>query len=136
MKGWKRNGIFVTLLAVAFFLHSASAQQDKNAKGSKGGEGKKAEAAAAKGDAANGGKLFEEKCALCHEATSEETKVGPGLKGLFKKAPHKNTEGKEHAHTVSMVREQILKGSGTMPPWEGALSEKELDDIIAYLQTL
>ena len=39
---------------------------------------------AGKGDAANGKVVFEQ-CAVCHNADSDEKKMGPGLKGLYKK---------------------------------------------------
>jgi cytochrome c2 len=35
------------------------------------------------GDAAKGKEVFDQ-CSVCHNADSTETKVGPGLKGLFK----------------------------------------------------
>ena len=37
---------------------------------------------APKGDAAKGKAIFEQ-CAVCHNADSDEKKMGPGLKGLF-----------------------------------------------------
>ena len=36
------------------------------------------------GNAAKGKAVFDEKCGLCHEATSTDKKMGPGLKGLYK----------------------------------------------------
>jgi mono/diheme cytochrome c family protein len=39
---------------------------------------------AASGDPAKGKTVFEN-CAVCHNADSTETKMGPGLKGLFKR---------------------------------------------------
>jgi len=39
---------------------------------------------APKGDAAKGKVVFEQ-CAVCHNADSDEKKMGPGLKGLYKK---------------------------------------------------
>src|SRR3989338_108899 len=118
----KWTGLFVAVLAAALFLFGAAAQQDKNAKGSgvaasqKGGEAKEAGTASVKGDAAMGGKIFGENCVVCHDANSDTVKIGPGLKGLFKKHPHKASNGKDHSHTVATIREQIEKGSGSMPP--------------------
>ena len=37
--------------------------------------------AAPKGDAAKGKEIFEQ-CSVCHNADSDEKKMGPGLKGL------------------------------------------------------
>ena len=35
-------------------------------------------------DAAKGKANFEANCSVCHNSDSEERKMGPGLKGLFK----------------------------------------------------
>ncbi len=45
----------------------------------------RASAAAKPGNAAKGKDLFSQNCDVCHNSDSTETKVGPGLKGLFKK---------------------------------------------------
>src|SRR3989338_6616069 len=116
MKSWKRGGVALGVLTVVFFLCGAAAQQDKSAEGSQqGGEEKKAETASAEGDPANGETAFAQSCLFCHEATSDATKVGPGLKDLFKK-PHTKPDGTEHPHTVATIREVIEQGAGAMPP--------------------
>ena len=71
------------------------------------------------GTAAKGKEVFESNCSVCHNADSTETKVGPGLKGLFKKAA------------------LINKGSDSgMPPYADMLTAAEKADVIAYLKTL
>ena len=134
MNLWRRASYLGAILAIAFFVIQAPAQEEKGKEEKK--EEKKNGEAASKGDAAKGKTIFLTNCELCHEATSETAKVGPGLKGLFKKAPHKDSAGKEHSHTVAGVREQIEKGGGAMPPMGTMVSGKELDDLVAYLQTL
>jgi mono/diheme cytochrome c family protein len=63
--------------------------------------------------------------------------VGPGLKGLFKWPPHKLSDGTEHTeHTVEIIRNQITQGGGAMAPMGDMLSAEDLDNLIAYLQTL
>src|ERR1700691_128469 len=57
------------------------------------------------GDAAKGKEVFDQ-CSVCHNADSTETKVGPGLKGLFKTA--KLVNGKPV--TEANVRELINNG--------------------------
>src|SRR5437016_11813810 len=90
------------LFVLSFSLASAAPQADS----------KDAPKAPAKGDPAKGKVLFADNCAICHNADSDEDKVGPGLKGLFKKGPHKMADGTEHKeHTVPMIRDQITKGS-------------------------
>ena len=90
-----------------------------------------------KGDAANGKGIFEENCAICHNADSDEAKVGPGLKGLYHWPPHKLSDGTEHKeHTDEIIRKQIVEGGGAMAPVGGSLSDQELADLLAYLKTL
>jgi cytochrome c2 len=87
--------------------------------------------AAQKGDAAKGKEVFEQ-CAVCHNADSDEKKMGPGLKGLFKK--DKLVNGKKP--TEANVRAKIDEGGNGMPSYKDMLSEQEKDDLIAYLKTL
>ena len=137
MKLWRRASYLGAILAIAFFVIQAPAQEQHEQKGKEEKkEEKKNGEEASKGDPAKGKTVFAANCELCHEAASEAMKVGPGLKGLFKKAPHKDSAGKEHSHTVAVVREQIEKGGGTMPPMGSMVSGKDLDDLMAYLQTL
>jgi cytochrome c len=85
----------------------------------------------AAGDAAKGKEVFEQ-CGVCHNATSDEKKMGPGLKGLFKKA--KMVNGK--APTEANVRAKVDEGGNGMPAYKDMLSDKEKDDLVAYLKTL
>ena len=86
-------------------------------------------------DAAKGKAVFETNCVICHEATSETTKVGPGLKEWFKKPPHE-FNGKQHTHDEETLREQVKKGSSAMPPLESLVSDADLNDLVAYVKTL
>src|ERR1700682_1155687 len=86
---------------------------------------------AGKGDAAKGKEVFEQ-CGVCHNADSEEKKMGPGLKGLFKKAKLNN--GKKP--TEEVVRAIINAGGNGMPSYETILSDEEKNNVIAYLKTL
>jgi len=87
--------------------------------------------AAPKGDAEKGKAVFEQ-CSVCHNADSDEKKMGPGLKGLFKR--DKMVNGKKPSDTT--VLEKINDGGNGMPPYKDLLSDKEKDDLIAYLRTL
>ena len=88
---------------------------------------------AAAGDAAKGKEVFEQ-CAVCHNSDSEEKgeKMGPGLKGLFKRAKMKN--GK--APTEANVKAVINAGGNGMPAFSDMLSDDERNDVLAYLKTL
>ena len=85
----------------------------------------------AKPDPAKGKEVFEQ-CSICHNADSDEKKMGPGLKGLFKK--DKMANGKKP--TEAAVRAQVDQGGNGMPPYKDLLSDQEKDDLIAYLKTL
>jgi len=93
--------------------------------------GSKIVLSADKGDAKKGKEIFDQ-CAVCHNADSEDKKVGPGLKGLFKK--EKMGNGKKP--TEANVRERVNEGAPGMPPYKDMLSDQERDDLIAYLKTL
>ena len=84
-----------------------------------------------KGDAAKGKEVFEQ-CGVCHNADSEEKKMGPGLKGLFKK--DKMISGKKP--TEANIRSRVDEGGSGMPAYKDMLSDQEKDDLIAYLKTL
>jgi cytochrome c2 len=86
---------------------------------------------AAKGNADKGKAVFET-CAVCHNPDSTEKKMGPGLKGFFKK--DKMSNGKKV--TDSNVRARIDEGGQGMPAYKDMLSDGEKDDLLAYLKTL
>jgi cytochrome c len=87
-------------------------------------------ALAAAGDAAKGKQVFEQ-CGVCH-STGDDKKMGPGLKALYKK--DKMTNGKKA--TDPTVRAKIDEGGNGMPGYKDMLSDKEKDDLLAYLKTL
>jgi cytochrome c len=87
---------------------------------------------AQKGDAAKGKEVFDQ-CSVCHNSDSTEVKVGPGLKGLFKKDKMTST-GKPV--TEANVRMKIDEGGNGMPVYKDVLSDEEKANVIAYLKTL
>jgi cytochrome c len=87
--------------------------------------------AAAAGDAAKGKDAFEQ-CAVCHNTDTDEKKIGPSLKGLFKQ--DKLVNGKKV--TEANVREFIDNGGNGMPAYADMLSKDDKDNLIAYLKTL
>src|SRR4051794_32783863 len=68
--------------------------------------------AAGAGDSAKGKEVFEQ-CSVCHNADSDEKKIGPSLKGLFKH--EKLANGKKV--TEENVREMINNGGNGMPAY-------------------
>jgi cytochrome c len=85
------------------------------------------------GDPAKGKEVFEQ-CGVCHNADSEEKgeKMGPGLKGLYKRAKLKN--GKKV--TDENVKAIINTGGQGMPPFADMLSDEERANVLAYVKTL
>ena len=89
----------------------------------------------AAGNATAGKEVFANYCQTYHDPESEETSVGPGLKGLFESPPHTLADDTEHEeHRVELIRDQIINGSSMMAPV--TLSYEELENLIAYLKTL
>jgi cytochrome c len=85
-----------------------------------------------KGDAAKGKEVFDQ-CSVCHNADSTEVKMGPGLKGLFKKDKMTST-GKPP--NDANVLQKINEGGNGMPAYKDILSDAEKANVIAYLKTL
>ena len=106
---------FITALALVSGLALAD-DKDKKAKA---------------GDPEKGKEVFQQ-CSVCHNADSEEKKMGPGLKGIFKK--DKMNNGKKP--TEANIRSRIDEGGSGMPAYKDMLSDQEKDDLVAYLKTL
>jgi cytochrome c2 len=87
--------------------------------------------AADQGDAEKGKAVFQQ-CGVCHHPDSDQKKIGPGLKGLFKKA--KLADGKKL--TEANVRAKLEDGGNGMPAYKDMLTSAEKNDLIAYLKTL
>ncbi len=84
------------------------------------------------GNSKRGAILYAEKCNSCHYADREDSRLGPGLKGLFKKEtlPHSGRPA-----TVENVREQLIRPMVTMPSFAN-LPEQDIADLLDYLRTL
>lgn len=80
----------------------------------------------------SGKNLFTANCSGCHYHDRRDTKVGPGLLGLFKRSrlPDSGRPVSEEA-----VRNQIINGGKKMPPFKH-LKPEELEALIDYLKTL
>jgi len=76
------------------------------------------------------GKEVFEQCRGCHSAETDEKKVGPSLKGIFRRSRLRNGE----RVTEKAVREKIDLGGDGMPAYSGVLSENEKNCLIAYLK--
>ena len=90
------------------------------------------QAKATAGSATKGKALYKENCGICHYSANTAKKIGPGLKGIYKRG--KFADGKK-VDDASM-QEWVLKGGVDMPSFEGALTEEQVRDLVAYLRTL
>ena len=86
----------------------------------------------AEGPAAEGAMVFQQNCSACHLTDSTATKIGPGLKGIFKgdKFPVSGL-----AVSEDNFRKQLQKPLEKMPPF-GHLPPEQVETLIAYLKTL
>ena len=74
----------------------------------------------------SGKELYESNCAACH---------GDGGTALLPGTPH-FSRGERLEKTDAELMESIVSGLKIMPPWAGIMSEKELEDCLAYLRLL
>ena len=86
---------------------------------------------AQKGDAAKGKEVFDQ-CTVCHNSDSTEVKMGPGLKGLFKRAKLNSGKPVNEANVLG----QINEGGNGMPAYKDILSDEEKANVLAFLKTL
>ncbi len=89
-------------------------------------------AAEASGLAATGEQLFKQNCSACHFADSTATKVGPGLKGVFKQDKFPVSK---HSVSDDNFRQLLKTPFSKMPPF-GHLSEDQVDALLDYVKTL
>lgn len=88
---------------------------------------------AQKGDAKAGKEVFDNNCSVCHNSDSTEVKMGPGFKGLFKKAKMATAD---KAPTDANILSKVNEGGNGMPAYKDILSDAEKANVIAYLKTL
>ena len=90
------------------------------------------DAGAAEGPTAEGAIIFQQNCSACHLTDSTATKIGPGLKDVFKgdKFPVSGIPVSE-----DNFRKQLQKPFEKMPPF-GHLTPEQVEAVIAYLKTL
>jgi mono/diheme cytochrome c family protein len=82
--------------------------------------------------AGSGEDLFTANCSICHFPDRKDTKVGPGLLGLFKN-PKLPKTGRPTSE--KNIRETIVNGGEKMPPFKH-LEDDKINAIIGYLKSL
>jgi mono/diheme cytochrome c family protein len=81
---------------------------------------------------ARGRRLFNQSCAQCHRAYSDDMLNGPSLQGVFKKPALPSGIPAND----DRVRETIALGRAKMPGFRNLFADDQVDDLIAYLHTL
>lgn len=82
-----------------------------------------AQEAAPAGDPAKGKEVFESAtCGACHVLAAADATgpIGPSLDN------NPNL-------TAAFVKQRVADGAGAMPPYSGQLSDKEIEDVTAYV---
>lgn len=79
-----------------------------------------------------GARVFDRTCAQCHYTDKTETKIGPGLEGLFEK-DKLPASGRDVS--AENVRNQLRNPYQNMPSFP-ELEQDKGDAIVAYLKTL
>ena len=83
-------------------------------------------------DTASGKEVFAKKCASCHGAAGEgNEKIAQLMKVEIKNLGAKEIQSKSDAELKKIVAE----GSGKMKPPKD-ITDKSIDDVVAYLRTL
>jgi cytochrome c len=94
---------------------------------------KKSASHVAGGSAAKGKQVFEQKCAMCHFADSDQKKIGPGLKGISKRGTFSVNGNKV---TTESLTKWIENGDSQMPGMKDSLEPAQIKDVVAYVKTL
>ena len=81
---------------------------------------------------ANGRFIYQRDCAACHNAYSSSGSKGPSLEHLYR---NKYLPSGLPAND-RFVEQTIVNGRGMMPAQGAALTDQQLNDLVAYLHTL
>ncbi len=81
---------------------------------------------------AAGRRVYDQNCIRCHEPYSSRSLQGPSLKGIFKRKyfPSGLPANDDRMSDI------ILMGKAKMPSFRPAISDQQLQELLAYLHTL
>lgn len=90
-----------------------------------------------------GEKLFKQNCAVCHSSHTEQKLVGPGLKGLFERAPKGDWLTKWILNSDKVIKSGDAyankiygeNGKASMSAFEGVLTEADVASILEFIKT-
>ena len=78
-----------------------------------------------------GRQVFVSRCSSCHSADTEKGMTVPGLRAVRKPYLHSGMVAND-----ARVTEVIVHGRNMMPALGNTLSDQQLADLMAYLETL
>jgi mono/diheme cytochrome c family protein len=81
---------------------------------------------------AHGRRVYDQYCLECHEAYNSGGQHGPAMQAVF----HKKYLPSGAPANDDRVRDAILMGRAKMPGFRDALTDQDVDDLIAYMHTL
>ena len=92
--------------------------------------------------AQDGAKIFKQNCAVCHNSHTDGMSTGPGLAGVFDRAPKGDWLKKWILNSDKLVKEgdayaKSLKSkynNTAMTVFEGQLTDKDVDAVLAFLK--
>ncbi len=92
--------------------------------------------------AQDGAKLFKQNCAVCHASHTDQRLTGPGLKGVFDRAPKGDWLTKWILNSEKMIKSgdayanKIYNeyGKAAMTVFEGQLTEKDVASILDFIK--
>ena len=122
----KRTVLLLGMATLACAV-ALTAQEQAPKKGAGGTKGSNSAAAT------RGKDIFQKKCAICHYADSDAKKIGPGLKGLYKRGTFTVNPSKV---TDENLKSWIENGDSLMPGLKDSLDAAQIKDVIAYVKTL
>ncbi|MGE5306612.1 MAG: c-type cytochrome [Alphaproteobacteria bacterium] len=99
-----------------------------------------ARTASAQNNVAAGKALFKSNCAPCHGGSGKGD--GPGGQALPVKPAHLGERIATNRYSDQYLIDMISKGgnsvgkSNFMPAWSGALTDRQIRDIVSFLRTL
>lgn len=79
----------------------------------------------------SGKEIFQRNCASCHFATTTAQKIGPGLKGMYRRP---FSDGKKV--TDAGLAKRIEAGGKNMPGFQETIKPEQVRVLISYLKTL
>ena len=93
-------------------------------------------------NAQDGAKLFKQNCAVCHASHTDQKLTGPGLKGVFDRAPKGDWMHKWVLNSEKMIKSGDAyankiyneNGKAAMTVFEGQLTDKDVDAILAFVK--